>query len=267
MNDDLHLVRLILDRRALFRSAAQQHLHAVDDGYAIHAGLARLFATGSDPSAVPFQAFAVDDTYREAQRHPELIFLLAYSDCNEGELLSRMNSLSTQMVRQCASRKVPMLTTGTSATFRVRTCPVVRTKQAGDHGLRTDGKGRTKSREVDAWLAHRLPTWQAEPPSKEAPTRVRIAEEWEERQAVYRGWLEKELMRDGAASLHDCTMAAFQRVRMHRKAGPRSGIERPDVLLEGHLRVEQPLAFHQLLRRGIGRHRAFGFGMLLLRPA
>ena len=37
--------------------------------------------------------------------------------------------------------------------------------------------------------------------------------------------------------------------------------------VEGTLTVGDPDAFSRLLARGIGRHRAFGFGMLLLRPA
>ena len=41
----------------------------------------------------------------------------------------------------------------------------------------------------------------------------------------------------------------------------------PDVVLKGRLQVDDSDAFTQLLRRGIGRHRAFGFGMVLLKPA
>jgi CRISPR system Cascade subunit CasE len=41
----------------------------------------------------------------------------------------------------------------------------------------------------------------------------------------------------------------------------------PDAVLAGQLRVTSPDAFAQLLANGLGRHRAFGFGLLLLRPA
>ena len=40
------------------------------------------------------------------------------------------------------------------------------------------------------------------------------------------------------------------------------GLQRPDALLVGSLKVEDPGAFTALLARGLGRHRAFGFGML-----
>ena len=41
---------------------------------------------------------------------------------------------------------------------------------------------------------------------------------------------------------------------------------RPDVVFAGRLRVTEPAAFGAWLGRGVGRHCAFGFGMLLLRP-
>ena len=40
----------------------------------------------------------------------------------------------------------------------------------------------------------------------------------------------------------------------------------PDAIMHGALIVSDPGAFHALLARGVGRHCAFGFGMLLLRP-
>jgi CRISPR system Cascade subunit CasE len=43
---------------------------------------------------------------------------------------------------------------------------------------------------------------------------------------------------------------------------------RPDATFRGTLRVDDPARFAAAaLARGVGRHRAFGFGMLLLRPA
>lgn len=41
---------------------------------------------------------------------------------------------------------------------------------------------------------------------------------------------------------------------------------RPWALLHGTLEVRDPAAFMALLARGVGRHRAFGYGMVLLRP-
>jgi CRISPR system Cascade subunit CasE len=42
--------------------------------------------------------------------------------------------------------------------------------------------------------------------------------------------------------------------------------EGPDAVLRGRLQIEDGNGFARLVARGIGRHRAFGFGMLLLMP-
>ncbi len=44
-------------------------------------------------------------------------------------------------------------------------------------------------------------------------------------------------------------------------------VQGPDAVFTGLLQVRDSAAFAALLARGIGRHRAFGFGMLLLKPA
>lgn len=105
-----------------------------------------------------------------------------------------------------------------------------------------------------------------------------------QREKVYVQWLRDHLApRDGATCeawqgaidlLDDVHLAAFQRQRVVRRTQVVGGetrrgrvIDGPDALLKGHLRVRDPAAFAQLLARGLGRHRAFGFGMLLLSRA
>lgn len=104
-----------------------------------------------------------------------------------------------------------------------------------------------------------------------------------QREAVYTQWLRAHLAAregarreawQGAVELVDVRLTGFQRSPIVRRTqavagGPRRGhaIDGPDALLEGHLRVVDPAAFGALLARGVGRHRAFGYGMLLLRPA
>lgn len=105
-----------------------------------------------------------------------------------------------------------------------------------------------------------------------------------QREAVYVQWLREHLaVREGSAReawqgavelLDDVHLAGFQRQQVVRRtqaagAETRRGrvIDGPDALLKGHLRVHDPAAFAQLLARGVGRHRAFGFGMLLLNRA
>lgn len=103
------------------------------------------------------------------------------------------------------------------------------------------------------------------------------------REAVYADWLRAQLAErpgqprqpwQGAVELLDVQLSAFgrSRIQRHSQAGAataRKGrtIDGPDATLTGHLRVIDPVAFAHLLTRGIGRHRSYGFGMLLLHRA
>ena len=82
------------------------------------------------------------------------------------------------------------------------------------------------------------------------------------RESVYRDWLGERFA--GAAEIEECQLAAFRRTRTLRGDG--LGPEGPDASLHGILVVRDCKAFAQILRSGVGRHRAYGYGMLLLRP-
>lgn len=130
--------------------------------------------------------------------------------------------------------------------FRVRVSPIVRGPKGHGQG---DVEVRKRRPEVDAYLAQ---CWQQE----KAP----------DREAVYRIWLERELARDGAAEAVEMQMTGFRLKRAMRRDAARKAkaITRPDALFKGTLRVADAEAFKGLLARGVGRHRGFGFGMLLL---
>ena len=88
------------------------------------------------------------------------------------------------------------------------------------------------------------------------------------REAVYRDWLASKLAGCGGAILdtEKTRLASFRRTRAVRKLHRRHS-EGPDALMRGELEVTDSAAFGALLARGIGRHRAYGYGMLLLSPA
>lgn len=276
MTEPLHLVRLVLDRRELVRLAPRGR--ALDEGYLLHAGLARLFATSDDPASSLVQPFAIDDL-AAGQARPGQIPLLGYSSLPEGELLARMGPARQGLLCKLVTREVPPIVAGTTCAFRTRVCPVVRTKHPGQLAALPDKKGRPRSREVDAWLAHRFKSWQPEPPRDQAAP----VDTWAEREQVYRGWLARELSAERKeaspaierppAELQEATMVEFAREPLRRKGAPRQApppgqrqAERPDAVLEGTLVVRDEAAFRALLARGVGRHRAFGYGMLLVRP-
>ena len=104
-----------------------------------------------------------------------------------------------------------------------------------------------------------------------------------ERETVYTQWLREHLaVREGtppqpwqgAVELLDVQLSAFARSKSVRRTQAsadqcRKGhaSDGPDATLKGRLRITDPTAFAHLLARGVGRHRAFGFGMLLLHRA
>ena len=135
-------------------------------------------------------------------------------------------------------------TAGKRLGFETRVRPVVRPSRGG-------GSARA-GKEWDAFQA------EAEQHPKGEMNRSR--------ESVYADWLAEQLLRRGGAKLESATLRSFQRVRALRKAHSRYS-EGPDALLRGVLNVTDGDAFAHLLARGVGRHRAYGYGMLLLRPA
>ena len=88
------------------------------------------------------------------------------------------------------------------------------------------------------------------------------------REEVYTDWLADQLERRGGARLEAqrTKLVSFQRTRAVRKPGSRHS-EGPDAVMRGILTITDASTFADLLARGVGRHRAYGYGMLLLRPA
>lgn len=92
-----------------------------------------------------------------------------------------------------------------------------------------------------------------------------------DRASVYVEWLSGQFSRNGLQLLEGHVDSLQLTVLMTRsrsgKHSTRTATLGPDVLFRGTMIVQQEDTFTELLARGIGRHRAFGFGMLLLRPA
>ena len=92
---------------------------------------------------------------------------------------------------------------------------------------------------------------------------------------VYVQWLRDLLARQGGAELGDAGMTRYQQLGVTRKSQKGGAddvrdsrlVSGPDAVLAGQLRVIDPKAFAELIAHGVGRHRAFGFGLLLLRSA
>lgn len=247
----LHLIKAGVDARRLYAFAKHARLPArdFDQGYAVHALFSALFDHGVDASEhVAPKPFFVHDRGR-------VLEVLGYTSASGTELHERLRFFSDPRAHELgalvelASRPVPEpFVEGMRLGFSTRVCPVRRVAKRG--------RQQSERAEVDAFLAR---AW-------EVGDGVVL-----EREEVYRGWLREELEKDGVASLVDAAMTGFTLMRSYRRTWgeSRSGarVAHPDVRFEGTLEVKDGAKFRQRLARGLGRHRAFGFGMLLLRPA
>lgn len=247
----VHLVRVDIEPRALYRFAKRTGLplRELDEGYAVHAALAATFDHG-----VASEERCAPKPFRIIESCPLALKVLGYSRVDQEALRRRASAGDGQAagvvgLSSLASRPVPAFEKGHRLAFEVRACPVRRVAKRGNQR-----KGRA---EVDAYLAH---VWQEE-----------TAEQEGDRISVYRDWLRTEMEKDQAARVVSVDVTGFRLAQQfrrtqgdHREA---AAIRHPDAHFDGVLEVADPGMFAARLARGLGRHRAFGFGMLLLRAA
>ncbi|MFN3459370.1 MAG: type I-E CRISPR-associated protein Cas6/Cse3/CasE, partial [Oceanibaculum sp.] len=137
--------------------------------------------------------------------------------------------------------------------FDVRVRPVRRLLKPLEGAEGGSAKPFRKGAEVDAFLvaALRNAAGDESGASKEPITR----------EEVYRAWLDERFA--DAARLDGANLVRMERTRIARTRTA----EGPDAVFHGELTVTNGEAFAKLLAKGVGRHTAYGYGMLLLRPA
>ncbi|MFM0327645.1 type I-E CRISPR-associated protein Cas6/Cse3/CasE [Caballeronia glebae] len=214
-----------------------------DVSYALHAALCAAFGEhvpkpfsyrGDDQGLLAYSALTVDELQQHAAHAPPDAAAVLGLD---------PTAWSTGM----SARRFPdQWKEGQGFSFEVRTRPIVR------------GSGRGRERDVFLKAVDQLPEGQHGTLSRDD---------------VYREWLVKQFATGGAEVLN-CQLTSFQLSEVIRQTQladnqPRKvkGVMGPDVSFAGLLKVQDPDAFAKLIVRGIGRHRAFGFGMILVRPA
>ena len=85
------------------------------------------------------------------------------------------------------------------------------------------------------------------------------------RMETYANWLQNIMERRGGAQVGRVRMTNYKDTATVRKKGRRK-VTGPDVTFDGTLYVDSPEAFGEMLASGVGRHKAYGYGMLLLQP-
>ncbi|MBN2586396.1 MAG: type I-E CRISPR-associated protein Cas6/Cse3/CasE [Candidatus Fermentibacteraceae bacterium] len=233
-------IELALDEMVALAHRRRLPIRNTDTGYFVHVQLKELFG---EQAPVPFAI---------RENHGRMLKILGYSRMDSKALRSVAESFSDPSVyRSCnwsslADKPMPIeWKEGQLFGFELRACPVVRMDSSSDK--------HRKGAEVDVFLRE---CWENSDPV--------------ERGIVYRDWLASNLDRQGGAKLRDFSLTGFirQKLMRRRHGSDRKStfIERPDATIRGVLEVNESGAFTQLIERGIGRHRSFGFGMILLRP-
>jgi CRISPR system Cascade subunit CasE len=239
----LHLVEIPIDPIALTAYAVAEGLDDDDQGYALHTTLRRRFG---EAGPQPFRKF---------ERGSDMVL---YGYCGDPASLleaAALPSLDHRLdpIFPSPPRCRPMPETwrsGQRLGFDLRARPVVR---YGPRARAARGAaGRAPAGERDAFLAA------LESGSGAAQF---------DRRDVYRDWLVRTL--DPAANVEAAEITAMRRLRVRRSRHANGGTERLDgyeVAFSGIVCVKDPENFARQLAGGVGRHAAFGFGMLLLRP-
>ncbi len=250
-----YMVQLWLDVRRLYELGCRLGLlrmrRPVNLPYLVHCALGELFQQQAP------RPFSVENENQSGR----WVRVLGYADVPWEVLQELAKGFASPAVyaicgwERGASKPMPTLfPPGTRLAFAVRVCPVVRKASAG-----RSSHGRTwkKGQELDVFLDA---AWNQ-------------PDAMLDRESVYVAWLRCQMARSekGGARLESARMTRFSIERMIRRTqgAQRSVtmIQRPDVTFEGVLTVTNSEAFLRMLRRGVGRHTSFGYGMLKLRRA
>ena len=242
----LQMVRAEIDLREFNRWMGSRQLQ--DPDHAMHCLLKECFG---ELAPKPFRLAATHGASRAS--------LYGYGHADAEELRDAASTFACPLQsRVLTANRIdskPMPTewrAGRRLGFEARVRPVVRLNK--DLALPSRGGTRRAGAECDAFQREAL--------------RHPKGEMKRTREDVYVDWLACRFERQGGASLDkDKTkLVSFRRTRAIRKRHRRYS-EGPDAVMRGVLTIDDVTEFGALLARGIGRHRAYGYGMVLLRPA
>lgn len=243
----LSLVRLAISLEALAEFGEAHGAADADHGYAAHLALRWRYGAAAPQ---PF-CLRLND--------PQRMHLLGYVETPqklaEAHALPSVDDLLQRVFPHIpACRAMPQTwTVGARYRFEVNVRPVVRYGGRVRQMRAADQQAvRRNASEVDAFVA----------------ACERAEGQWVDRGEIYRAWLEARLK--SKAEVQQAYLASMRRVRSQRSSHGQAGmrtVEGVEAVMKGTLKVTDSDAFADLLARGVGRHVAFGKGMLLLSPA
>jgi len=247
----VHMIQMWLNSRQLVQLGKMLNLplRKVGNNYLVHCALSELFQDQAP------KLFSVEDNHRQISDYQgQKIRVLFYSEYDWQTLQKLAQGFASPTVyeivdwEQVASKPMPTeFPDGLELRFEIRTCPVVRKA--------SDGPKWNKGQEVDVFLSK---VWEEDNEATEI-----------DREKTYKEWIIRYFERQDGVHLNSVRVKRFSIERMSRRNHKPNRkvtiIQRPDVTFTGTLKIKNGKEFEELLYRGIGRHKSFGFGMLKIR--
>jgi CRISPR system Cascade subunit CasE len=240
----LHLVKVPLRADKLVAMARRRQINVrnMDDGYFAHCLLTELW---QENAPAPFVL----------RGNGRTLDAWGYSPTNAARLMEHARAFGDPSILEAldgdaiASRAMPRFDRGRRVGFLTRVCPVTR--------LIRPTNGHRAGAEIDVFLAKCF----------SLGSDVAVS-----REATYREWFANRLADSTVSGAMPArvTVAGIARAHVVRRTQGNERkartLQRPDVHLEGDLIIEDGDTFLRFLARGVGRHRAFGFGALMVVP-
>lgn len=263
----LHMVSMVLDLTTFRRVAAVQGLARAenqlsDEGFALHHMLAETFGKGV---IQPFRLMPTRNSKCTGS-------LYGYSTLTEVDLINTAKTFASPEavdvfnITRLKTKPMPLhLPKGKRLGFDVRIRPVRKTASVlcgsnheGDRRtLGEPSRSIAKGSEVDAFLLECLRK------TTSNLANVKFEHTGSTRETVYLNWLSERLAPAAVLNLNASRVHHMLRRKVFRN---KKQVDGPDVTVHGEITVTDPSSMMRLLSKGVGRHTAYGYGMLLLRP-
>lgn len=250
---DLRMVRQVI---ALDRLRELSRIHGLwpDEGRLLHHALSECFGKRT---IQPFRLLP-------GRNGSNLATLYGYCSRSEEELKSISAKVAPPEFHELFSPATLQLKSmprewiiGQRLAFDLRVVPVRRLMRPilpwPDQAARS--KPYAKGAELDVYLVDAMRKWPSGIP--QGVERAQL------RQDLYLAWLAERLRAAAELVPEASRVASSRRITLRRG---KSRQDRPEAIIHGELLVTDSQAFIEMLTRGVGRHAAYGFGMLLLRP-
>ena len=242
MDDAIYMIRCAVDLPALHewaRSRKMRRQGGFDRGFVMHHLLTETFG---DLAPKPFR---LTEPQRRGGREAALH---GYTSVDVSGLVEASWTFADPLqakvlpVRSMVSKEMPVeWATGRQLGFESLVRPIVRVAREGSRG----------KVEIDTY--EHLQAQNGDGSNISQPE-------------AYHRWLSTQMEQHGRATLLTSRVHSFEMTRVARQYA-RQSLPGPSAVMRGVIRVGDPCGFNNLIRRGLGRHRSYGYGLVLLRPA